>query len=147
MYSELGGELSCCIYLNIKWINSNKNSNSCKNVITNNVGEREIKGRSGKSGKSGKIKGKVRKIRDIWKFWENVRESDEIRGKSGGLGKGMEIRGLQGKGKRTTGKIRKWKGCSNFLCFRVIELRNLLFNYLLDFLRETWKTHSFIVPV
>ena len=43
-------------------------------------------------------------------FWENVRESDEIRGKLGGLGKGMEIRGHQGKGKRTPGKIRKWKG-------------------------------------
>ena len=64
----------------------------------------------GISGKSGKIKGKVWEIRDIWMFWENVRESDEIRGKLGGLGKGMEIRGHQGKGKRTPGKIRKWKG-------------------------------------
>ena len=83
----------------------------CKNVITKNVGGEGDQGKIGViSGKSGKIKGKVREIRDIWMFWENVRESDEIRGKLGGLGKGMEIRGHQGKGKRTPGKIRKWKG-------------------------------------
>ena len=86
-------------------------------------------------------------------FWENVRESDEIRGKLGGLGKGMEIRRHPGdtreRERELQGKSGNGKDISNyvFLCFRLIELRNMLFNYLLNFLRETWTTHSFIVNV